>query len=152
MAEMAVFVGPFSVAGSPPEAAAGAGESAAEATVVGFVATPLAAVLVVVVLLVAAEDAHGGVFEPDVDCAGDTDRFAFAELVEEAVADDVVEFAARSRAPVFCCCSRCNLKESEVGVKAFAARKAIGLPCRDARRHRIDNALRLAVVCFLRIP
>lgn len=40
---------------------------------------------------------------------GDIDGLELIELVV-AVADDDVEFAARSRPPVFCCCSRCNLK------------------------------------------
>lgn len=43
---------------------------------------------------------------------GDIDGLELIELVVAVadVADDVVEFAARSRPPVFCCCSRCSLK------------------------------------------
>lgn len=40
---------------------------------------------------------------------GDVDGLEFIEwfvAVVVDVADDVVEFAARSRPPVFCCCSR----------------------------------------------
>lgn len=42
---------------------------------------------------------------------GELDRFEFDEFVVDVVdvAAAVVELAARSRPPVFCCCSRCNL-------------------------------------------
>lgn len=60
------------------------------------------------VLLLSIWPQCGGVVA-DVDCGGDVDRFdeLFVDVVDAFV---FVEFAARSRAPVFCCCSRCNLK------------------------------------------
>lgn len=98
-----------------------------------MVATPLSELCVVTVLLavmlltvpiadvvvVAVE--QGGVLVPDDDeFGGELERLEFDDvlllLVVAVAADDVadVEFAARSRPPVFCCCSRCNLCERGV--------------------------------------
>lgn len=56
---------------------------------------------------------HGGVLVPD-EFGGELERLEFdvlfVDVAVDAVAVVVVEFAARSRPPVFCCCSRCNLK------------------------------------------
>lgn len=69
----------------------------------------LAAILFVVAELSAVE--HGGVADSDVVCVGDVDRLGFVDLAADVDVDVVVvEFAALSRAPVFCCCSRCNLE------------------------------------------
>lgn len=46
---------------------------------------------------------------PTIAAGGDIDELEIVELLVTVVADVVVEFAARSRPPVFCCCSRCNL-------------------------------------------
>lgn len=61
---------------------------------------------------------HGGVLVPDEDeFGGELERLEFDVLLLlfADVADDVadVEFAARSRPPVFCCCSRCNLGKEQ---------------------------------------
>lgn len=55
----------------------------------------------------------GSVFAPD-ELGGELEQLEFDELllVDDVVdaAADAAEFAARSRPPVFCCCSRCNLE------------------------------------------
>lgn len=49
-----------------------------------------------------------------VACGGDVDRLVLADVAALDVA--FVVFAARSRAPVFCC-SRCNLREKNKDFK-----------------------------------
>lgn len=115
-------------------------------------------VLLLLLLLEVLDDDSGTEDDASALDMHELDDGADEDDDDDADEEDTVEFAARSRPPVFCCCSRWSLQVLEHThklVNTIYVTSTPGIrthePGCDASGERIDDALRLILVALLRI-